>query len=85
MSDIWAACGSRAQAVELAGEVLRMVESQEQVATQRLVGNLAEQDLPSPARGRNQPARRTPRRSTTCWRPVSLSAPAARFAIRTAT
>jgi hypothetical protein len=45
MSDIWAACGPRAAPVAFAAEVLRMVESQEQVATQRLVGNLAEQDL----------------------------------------
>lgn len=45
MTDVWAACGSRAVPVPFAGEVLRMVESQEQVATQRLVGNLGEQDL----------------------------------------
>jgi hypothetical protein len=45
MRDLWAECGSRAEPVELAGEVLRMVESQEQVATQRLVANLREQDL----------------------------------------
>lgn len=57
MSDIWAECGSRAQAVELAGEVLRMVESQEQVATQRLVRNLAEQDLLESLLEQSKPAR----------------------------
>lgn len=45
MNDLWTECGSRAEPVELAGEVLRLVESQEQVATQRLVANLREQDL----------------------------------------
>lgn len=45
MTDLWAACGPRAAPVAFEAEVLRMVESQEQVATQRLVGNLAEQDL----------------------------------------
>ena len=45
MGDLWAECGPRAEPVELTGEVLRMVESQEQVATQRLVANLREQDL----------------------------------------
>lgn len=45
MRDLWAECGSRAEPAELVGEVLRIVESQEQVATQRLVANLGEQDL----------------------------------------
>lgn len=57
MTDIWAACGSRAHAVELAGEVLRMVESQEQVATQRLVSSLAEQDLLESLLEESKPAR----------------------------
>ena len=57
MIDVWAACGSGAQAVELAGEVLRMVESQEQVATQRLVSNLAEQDLLESLLEASKPAR----------------------------
>jgi len=57
MTDLWAACGSRAEPVTFAGEVLRMVESQEQVATQRLVGNLAEQDLLESLLERSKPPR----------------------------
>jgi RES domain len=45
MIDIWAAVGSDARPRPLAGEILRLVESQEQVATNRLVATLAEQDL----------------------------------------
>jgi hypothetical protein len=45
MTDVWAACGARAQPRVLSGEILRLVESQEQVATNRLVATLAEQDL----------------------------------------
>ena len=45
MTDIWSVIGSEAQARRLTGEVLRLVESQEQVATNRLVATLAEQDL----------------------------------------
>jgi len=45
MTDIWSATGSEAQARPLTGEILRLVESQEQVATNRLVATLAEQDL----------------------------------------
>lgn len=45
MTDLWAACGEQAVARALGGEVLRLVESQEQVATNRLVANLAEQEL----------------------------------------
>jgi RES domain len=45
MTDIWAAVGGDAQPRPLAGEVIRLVESQEQVATNRLVATLAEQDL----------------------------------------
>jgi hypothetical protein len=45
MTDIWSAIGSEAQARPLTGEILRLVESQEQVATNRLVATLAEQDL----------------------------------------
>jgi RES domain-containing protein len=43
--DIWAACGAGAPVVSLAGTLLRLVESQEQVATRRLVGSLEEQAL----------------------------------------
>ncbi len=57
MADLWAECGSRAEPVELAGEVLRMVESQEQVATQRLVANLREQDLLESLLERSKPPR----------------------------
>jgi RES domain len=45
MTDIWAAVGGEARPRPLAGEILRLVESQEQVATNRLVATLAEQDL----------------------------------------
>jgi hypothetical protein len=45
MSDIWAAVAGEARPCPLSGEVVRLVESQEQVATNRLVATLAEQDL----------------------------------------
>ena len=45
MSEIWAACSTRAAPVDLQGEVHRLVESQEQVATRSLVRTLAEQAL----------------------------------------
>lgn len=45
MSEIWAACSTRATPVALEGEVHRLVESQEQVATRSLVRTLAEQAL----------------------------------------
>src|SRR5688500_8455099 len=45
MSDGWAACLADARPVALEGEVLRLVESQEQVATNRLVDTLSEQAL----------------------------------------
>jgi len=45
MTDIWAACGAQAQPRLMAGEILRLVESQEQIATNRLVSTLAEQEL----------------------------------------
>jgi hypothetical protein len=57
MNDLWTDCGSRVEPVELAGEVLRMVESQEQVATQRLVANLGEQDLLESLLERSKPPR----------------------------
>lgn len=59
MLDLWTACASRAGPVEFAGEVLRMVESQEQVATQRLVGNLLEQDLLEELLEASKPPRRS--------------------------
>ncbi len=45
MSDVWAACSERVTPVTLRGTVLRLVESQEQVATHSLVRTLAEQAL----------------------------------------
>ena len=57
MSEVWAACEPRARAVTYSGEVLRLVESQEQVATQRLVANLAEQDLLEALIERSKPPR----------------------------
>ena len=45
MSEIWAACRDRAASVALQGDVFRLVESQEQVATNALVRTLSEQAL----------------------------------------
>jgi len=45
VSDIWATCAARAAPVTLVGEIFRIVESQEQVATNSLVRTLAEQAL----------------------------------------
>lgn len=45
MTDVWAAVAEEARPQALGGEILRLVESQEQVATNRLVATLAEQDL----------------------------------------
>lgn len=45
MSEIWAACSAHAAPAELDGTVYRLVESQEQVATNALVTTLAEQAL----------------------------------------
>lgn len=45
MSHIWAACSARATPIPLDGTILRLVESQEQVATNTLVRTLAEQAL----------------------------------------
>ena len=45
MSAIWAACCDRAAPVALQGDIFRLVESQEQVATNALVRTLAEQAL----------------------------------------
>ena len=43
MSDRWAACFAHARLESLGGSALRLVESQEQIATVRLVGSLVEQ------------------------------------------
>lgn len=43
--DIWAAAGAHAAVVALEGECVRLVESQEQIATNRLVDTLEEQAL----------------------------------------
>lgn len=43
--DLWAACGLKDAIHPIRGEFWRIVESQEQVATARLVDNLAEQGL----------------------------------------
>jgi len=45
VSEIWAACSDRAAPIALQGEIFRLVESQEQVATNALVRTLAEQAL----------------------------------------
>ena len=43
--DIWAACRDAVAPKPLAGELIRMVESQEQIATNALVDSLEEQSL----------------------------------------
>lgn len=43
--DIWAECKDRFSFTTVANELIRVVESQEQAATNRLVDNLEEQDL----------------------------------------
>jgi len=43
--DLWAACKGATAPVRLEGELIRMVESQEQIATTALVDSLAEQAL----------------------------------------
>ncbi len=43
--DIWKACAGQAQPESLAGTAIRVVESQEQIATNSLVDDLAEQAL----------------------------------------
>lgn len=43
--DVWAACADRAPPGELAGDLLRICESQSQVATRSLVDDLGEQAL----------------------------------------
>jgi len=45
VSEIWAACSGRAAPVTLGGTIVRLVESQEQVATNSLVRTLTEQAL----------------------------------------
>ncbi len=45
MTDLWAACERDLRIQPLAGELLRIVESQQQVATLSLVDNLAEQTV----------------------------------------
>jgi hypothetical protein len=45
LTDIWGACAARVSTVQLTGAIYRLVESQEQVATNSLVRTLAEQAL----------------------------------------
>ncbi|MBI4755700.1 MAG: RES family NAD+ phosphorylase [Betaproteobacteria bacterium] len=85
MSDIWAACGAQAPRVTLQCTVLRLVESQEQIATRRLVRHLDEQALleelletvkpPLPAPGRPKPGG-APSGGSAAWGPTP-AAPAA--------
>lgn len=56
--DLWAACREHAQPVPLAGEAVRVVESQEQIATSALVRDLAEQALLEDMLERVKPPRR---------------------------
>lgn len=58
MSGIWASCGAMAAAEEVAGELWRMVESQEQIATMALVDTLAEQAELESLLDRSKPPRR---------------------------
>jgi hypothetical protein len=45
LPDIWAACQAQASPANLSGSLMRIVESQTQIATTRLVDDLAEQAL----------------------------------------
>ncbi len=54
--DLWAACRERIAPAHLGGELLRIVESQEQVATSNLVDDLAEQALLEEMLERTKPA-----------------------------
>jgi hypothetical protein len=45
VTDIWTSCAEQAKPVAIGGDLLRMVESQAQVATSALVDDLAEQAL----------------------------------------
>jgi hypothetical protein len=58
VSDIWAAGGGLAASVSLTGELWRMVESQEQIATMALVDSLAEQAELERLLERSKPPRR---------------------------
>jgi hypothetical protein len=45
MSEVWDDCADRVRAIPVSGQLFRLVESQEQVATSTLVDDLAEQSL----------------------------------------
>ena len=60
MTDIWAAVGAQAQPRPLTGEILRLVESQEQVATNRLVSH-ARRAGPARVDARSRASPRCPR------------------------
>lgn len=57
-SDLWHQCQSALQPLPLEGELLRLVESQEQVATTHLVDDLAEQALLEDLLESSKPPRR---------------------------
>ena len=62
--DIWQLCDGERQVRPLRGKLLRMVESQAQVATLQLVDNLAEQTLLEELLESSKPP--LPSRCTTC-------------------
>lgn len=55
-SDTWSACENQIVTVRLDGEIVRVVESQEQVATNHLVDNLSEQAMLESLLENNKPA-----------------------------
>ena len=55
--DIWAACSAAARPAPLRGTLVRLIENQEQVATQGLVDTLAEQALLEELLERSKPPR----------------------------
>lgn len=57
--DIWSACRGPAEIIPIGGDLLRLVESQEQVATSSLVDDLAEQALLEDLIETTKPVRRS--------------------------
>jgi hypothetical protein len=84
MTDLWAACEQDLPIAPLTGELLRIVESQEQIATLSLVDDLAEQALLEDLLEQTQAAPAGGRRKTAlpALDPVPLPAAAPRLPLR---
>lgn len=75
--DIWSACRETAAPGPLKGTLLRLVESQEQVATNRLVDSLEEQAALEAMLEATKPPCPPKDRATTCSSPRSATRPCA--------